>query len=155
VNFSELTRKQQVLEVLKEQRGLWVNGSELATEKVGGSEGIRRLRELRAEGWPIEERKHPDPARDIWQYRLSGPRGAEPYVVSKETKAPPPPVTETATCWNCRTILPPAHSGGLVVQGDIQFSRCPGCHRSTLFVDQQVVQPPRPVRESPRYRRGK
>lgn len=55
---------------------MWVNGPELATEEIGGSEGLRRVRELADEGYKIETRRHPDPARDIWQYRI--PRG--PYV---------------------------------------------------------------------------
>lgn len=65
-----MTRKDEVLERLRMERGEWVNGSELATVEVGGSEGLKRLRELRAEGWPIEERRHPDPRRAVWQYRL-------------------------------------------------------------------------------------
>lgn len=31
------------------RRGGWVNGVEMATEECGGSEGLRRLRELREE----------------------------------------------------------------------------------------------------------
>jgi len=64
------TRAGQVLRRLREAGGGWVDGSELATAEVGGSEGLKRLRELRAEGWPIEERRHPDPRRAVWQYRL-------------------------------------------------------------------------------------
>lgn len=38
---------------------------------IGGTEGLRRLRELREDGHTIEMRKHPDPARDgTNQYRL-------------------------------------------------------------------------------------
>ena len=70
-NLSELTRKQQVLAHLQSRQGQWVDGPELATEEVGGSEGLRRLRELRLSGdWDIRERRHPDPNRDIWQYML-------------------------------------------------------------------------------------
>jgi hypothetical protein len=65
------TRAQQVLRRLREADGEWVDGSELATAEVGGSEGLKRLRELRAAGEPIEERRHPDPRRAVWQYRLS------------------------------------------------------------------------------------
>lgn len=70
-NHSSITRKDQVLRRLSEARGEWVDGPELANEKVGGSEGLRRVRELKAEGYPIHERKHPDPERDIYQYRLA------------------------------------------------------------------------------------
>lgn len=66
-----MTRKDEVLHRLREAAGGWVNGSELATAEVGGSEGLKRLRELRAEGVPIEERRHPDPGRAVWQYRIA------------------------------------------------------------------------------------
>ena len=69
-NYSELTRKEQVLDYLVKRKDEWVDGPEIANEVVGGSEGHKRLRELRAEGRIIEARRHPDPARDIWQYRL-------------------------------------------------------------------------------------
>lgn len=69
-NLSSLTRKEQVLAHLQDHRGQWVNGTDLATAEIGGSEGLKRLRELRAEGQPIERRQHPDRSRDIFQYRL-------------------------------------------------------------------------------------
>lgn len=70
-NLSSLSRKEQVLAVLSEARGAWVDGPNLANEQVGGSEGLKRLRELRDDdGYPIEARRHPEPGRDIWQYRL-------------------------------------------------------------------------------------
>lgn len=74
-NYSEQTRKEQVLARLRVADGLWVDGPEIANEAVGGSEGLRRLRELADEGHDIRKRKHPDPTRDIWQYRLV-PRSA-------------------------------------------------------------------------------
>lgn len=55
---------------LQERIGEWVDGTELATEKVGGSEGLRRLRDLRSDGYFIQQRRHPNPDRDIWQYRM-------------------------------------------------------------------------------------
>lgn len=73
-NLSDQTRAQQVLNYLRIRKAEWVDGPALANEAVGGSEGLRRLREQRdrlaAEGLRVERRKHPDPARDIWQYRL-------------------------------------------------------------------------------------
>lgn len=64
------TRKALVLARLQATPGVWVSGVELATAEIGGSEGLKRLRELRGEdGWPIEER--PDPSsKTAWQYRL-------------------------------------------------------------------------------------
>lgn len=69
-NLSDQTRAEQVLAYLQEHRGDWVNGTELCNERVGGSEGLKRVRELRAAGKPIETRRHPNPAIDQWQYRL-------------------------------------------------------------------------------------
>lgn len=69
-NLSDLSRKDQVLAVLKEYVGNWVDGTLLANEQVGGSEGLKRLRELKLEGHLIQKRKHPDPRRAIYQYRL-------------------------------------------------------------------------------------
>lgn len=64
------TRKSAVLDLLR-STDTWVDGSEIASPAVGGSEGLRRLRELReADGWPIEHRAHPDSAT-AWQYRLA------------------------------------------------------------------------------------
>jgi hypothetical protein len=64
------TRRGQVLHRLRLAKGEWVSGVELATAEVGGSEGLKRLRELRAMGYPIEERPHPDAGRSSWQYRI-------------------------------------------------------------------------------------
>lgn len=99
-NLSELTRKEQVLAHLFEHRNQWVDGPDLATEAVGGSEGLRRLRELRLSGdHDIRERRHPDPDRDIWQYMLVV---AAPTVVSGTTtfdKAPPKGATIDLTAF--------------------------------------------------------
>jgi hypothetical protein len=59
-------RKRFVLAVLKDR--LWHRGSELTAPDVGGSEGLRRLRELRAEGHDIEKRRAQD--SDEYEYRL-------------------------------------------------------------------------------------
>lgn len=62
------TRRDRVLSLL--QRGGWFSGPEIANERVGGSEGLRRLRELRADGWEIDER--PVKGSNVHQYRLVG-----------------------------------------------------------------------------------
>jgi hypothetical protein len=86
-NFSDLTRKEQVHARLKAQGG-WVDGSDLATEECGGSEGLRRLRELvEDDGLNVRKRRHPDPARDIWQYRLVPPSLDIP--IDDEPERPP------------------------------------------------------------------
>lgn len=74
-NLSNLTRKELVFQYLLARKNEWVNGPELANEEVGGSEGLKRLRELRAEGHPIRTRRHPDSTRDIWQYCYVVPDG--------------------------------------------------------------------------------
>lgn len=64
------TRKASVLAVLQESVGTWVDGWVLTQPDVGGSEGLRRLRELEADGIHIEKRPHPDAGLATWQYRL-------------------------------------------------------------------------------------
>lgn len=70
-NLGNRTRKGQVLAHLIANRNVWIDGPDLSNEEVGGSEGLRRLRELIEEGRPIESRRHPNPNRDIWQYRYT------------------------------------------------------------------------------------
>ena len=89
MNLSSLKRKDQVLAKLKQYEGQWLNGTDLSNEEVGGSEGLKRLRELRAEGYPIERRQHPDRGRDIYQYRLLTKKQSQALEV-------PPPMVQTA-----------------------------------------------------------
>jgi len=46
------TRRERVLKVLNDHK--WHAANELTRGNTGGSEGLRRLRELRAEGYRIE-----------------------------------------------------------------------------------------------------
>lgn len=63
------SRREKVLQYLRDQRGEWIPGYELTTPEVGGSEGLRRLRELRVKnGYPIESRPSGDGT--TWEYRL-------------------------------------------------------------------------------------
>lgn len=89
-NFSDTTRQDQVLSRLRETRGLWVDGPELANEQVGGSEGLKRLRELRQQGHDIRMRRHPDSRRSIWQYMLmeDGPSAANEEVATEINRPP-------------------------------------------------------------------
>jgi hypothetical protein len=95
-NLSDKTRKEQVFDYLSARENIWVDGPELANKEVGGSEGLRRLREARAElteaGFRVEKRMHPDPDRDIWQYRLvrtaEGPNPESGAIDKKFTSWP-------------------------------------------------------------------
>lgn len=51
----------------------WVDGWALCHPAIGGSEGLRRVRELRALGHEIEMRPHPVHGRTTRQYRLTRP----------------------------------------------------------------------------------
>jgi hypothetical protein len=64
------TRMEEVLTRLLAAEGEWVDAPELAHEGCGGSEGLRRVRQLRADlHWPVERRPHPE-RRTAWQYRI-------------------------------------------------------------------------------------
>lgn len=68
--MSRVTRKDLVLGLLREHLDDWVNGPEICSPAVGGSEGLRRVRELREDGFPIVMRRHPDRRRAVRQYKL-------------------------------------------------------------------------------------
>ena len=82
-NLSNATRKEQVLRFLTQHADRWVDGPELANAQVGGSEGLKRVRELRAEGHRIITRPHPDRTRDVFQYKLVLPESIAPVVQSR------------------------------------------------------------------------
>jgi hypothetical protein len=150
-NASEKGRKQQVLDRLRE--GGWVNGPELANERVGGSEGLRRLRELREDGYVIHERRHPDPARDIWQYRLDEtgrtispvrPTSISPQSVSPLRREAAPKRVELADvpdpvihyCWHCGSKT------GRVLQhalGGYAEAICPAANRRVIAVPKREL----------------
>jgi len=70
--------------------GRWHLGSELSNARTGGSEGLRRLRELRTLGFTFEKKwakslRHPrngnrlfPNTRDQYAYRLTGFEGPDP-----------------------------------------------------------------------------
>lgn len=103
-NYSNLSRREQVLAYLKDHKNGWVDGPNLANEEVGGSEGLKRLRELRADGYRIEQRRHPSPGRDIWQYRLVDSPTVPPgrnVVAPAEPSAGP-----VIRCPECKVVIP-------------------------------------------------
>lgn len=112
-----LTRKELVLQLLKRHLNEWVNGTDIATAEVGGSEGLKRLRELRQDGYDIRMRKHPNPDRDIFQYKLV-PRAmvsAAPVnpIAKREWSANvlPPGVTVEATHSDESAVFSPGDAG--------------------------------------------
>jgi hypothetical protein len=123
-NLSDLTRQQQILTRLRAAQGAWVDGSELATEVTGGSEGLRRLRELGVDH-TIDRRRHPDPSRAIWQYRLVETSGVDQIATGLAAPEPglpvqrfdrlPKPVImgEVAVCPRCRARTRKLHYEGL------------------------------------------
>lgn len=65
-------RQAEVFHYLRDRAGQWVDGLDLATERVGGAQGLKRVRELRQAGRDIELR--PDPTSNTtWEYRLHLP----------------------------------------------------------------------------------
>lgn len=68
---TKLTRRELVHQYLvNAPEGKWINGHVLCRPSIGGSEGLRRLRELREQGVDIELRSHPTKGRSTVQYRL-------------------------------------------------------------------------------------
>jgi hypothetical protein len=65
------SKREKVLALLQRNGRAWTLGSELTTPDVGGSEGMRRLRELRQMGWDYESQPLPG-GRTSWKYRLKG-----------------------------------------------------------------------------------
>jgi hypothetical protein len=61
------TRKETVHKYLKKNRK-YIPGHELTRPEVGGTEGLRRVRELRADGINIITRKNPETGQ--WEYKL-------------------------------------------------------------------------------------
>lgn len=62
------TRRHQALTLLLDNIGEWVDAARFNTERTGGPmSGTRRVRELRASGWPIDIRHY---RGGTWQYRM-------------------------------------------------------------------------------------
>jgi len=62
-------RKKEVYQALVNAKGDYVGGPALSNVACGGSEGLRRLRQLRSEGYIIEKKKV-DPKHNYYSYRL-------------------------------------------------------------------------------------
>ena len=112
---NKMTRKDKVLNLLRENLNVWIEGPRIASPEVGGSEGLKRLRELREDGHKIETKPHPNKKRDVWVYRLVGessvPAGmwscsrCGDTVKEKPEEGAAKSVVETmimVNCWKCR-----------------------------------------------------
>lgn len=64
------TRKERVFSLMRSLR--WTPGYRITDPDVGGSEGLRRLRELRDEGYEFKMRKMTN--SDAYEYRLVSTR---------------------------------------------------------------------------------
>lgn len=64
---NSMTRKESVHKYLKKNRR-YIPGSEINTPEVGGKDGLRRLRELRADGINIVTRRNPETKQ--YEYKI-------------------------------------------------------------------------------------
>mgnify|MGYP003137472652 CR=1 FL=1 len=64
------TARERVQDLMRDQQ--WHANHEITHPDVGGSEGMRRLRELRKtwDGWIIQKKRHGD-GRGTWLYRAT------------------------------------------------------------------------------------
>lgn len=62
------TARERVYNLLRSRR--WTAGYDITSPQVGGSEGLRRLRELRSQGWEIKSRRMEH--GNSHEYRLVG-----------------------------------------------------------------------------------
>jgi hypothetical protein len=120
MNKNKMTRKDAVLELLMQNINVWIDGPRIASPEVGGSEGLKRLRELREEGHKIENRRHPNKDRDVWQYRLVG----------KEYMIP-----GTWSCSRCSTESKekPVTGSKASLSDKMIFAGCYKCRRETIW----------------------
>lgn len=166
-----MTRKEEVLRYLRQHVNEWVNGPEIANAEVGGSEGLKRLRELRDDGHAIIARRHPNPNRDVWQYMLRGPKampkpepvpiqtsastrlkynpdsGKYDVVARERPELPQPNALEDQEPDGYRFITKPEV---------IEFGstlHCPRCHAKTKTVDDLYQDPDRRPKENKPCRR--
>jgi len=105
----------------------WIDGPDLANERVGGAEGHRRIRELRANGYPIERRPHPDQQRrrGIYQYRLRSEAEAP------EEAEDPKPLWQRQ--WRCETCGNEPMERPVRLQGSFGIARCGTCRSRRYF----------------------
>ena len=67
----QATAIEKVLKVLQDNAPLWTPGYDLAHPAVGGSEGLRRLRQLKKMGYAYEKRRME--GSTAYEYRLCPP----------------------------------------------------------------------------------
>lgn len=116
-------RKEQVLDHLRANINRWVDGPDLANEKVGGSEGHRRIRELRTAGYHIAMRRHPDAKRGIWQYALTR------YSNDSISQDAPRWGYE----WTCETCGREPSERPVMLPGGVGLARCAFCRARRYF----------------------
>lgn len=138
------------------RQGGWVDGPDLANEEVGGSEGLKRLRELKADGHDIRMRPHPEKARSIFQYRLvpvapySGPAFEDPDVgvrIAREqaaVMAAQPAVQETLKAPEPAEVYDYKHEPRSAVTGHVKLGQTEDGKYVTVY-DGPLPEPELPV----------
>ena len=101
------SRKHRVLQLLRDNFQQWVTTADIEDVNVGAAEGTRRLRELRKTGYAIEKRRHPDPRRTVFQYRLMQWEPGPQATLPSPAKPAAPAVTKSYRCpkGNCKHDL--------------------------------------------------
>jgi hypothetical protein len=135
-NRSDRTRTEQVLDTLRAalDGDGWVDGPDLANERVGGSEGLKRLREQRADGFVIDKRRHPDKTRSIWQYRLTSepgqPRAVQTALHGVVADPGPPSAPPEADTRTAGERAADAFEPFLAFESpaEIEYVACPQCN---------------------------
>jgi len=115
-----MTRKQKIREILMRTPNEWVGGDKLMQSDTGGGRFGARIEELRKDGDEIEARRHPDPKRAIWQYRII-------KIANSQTGD-----------WLCATCRHPVSSGfaasfSSTLADGIKSGYCPNCKSGRFF----------------------
>ena len=127
----DISRKGQVLDRLLLSVGEWVDGPALANERVGGPEGHRRIRELRADGYQIENRRHPDRTHRYFQYMLVSDQKVGADGVPIETSGVSGPLWRVQ--WACEVCGSAPMDRPVVGRGDRGVARCATCQSRQKF----------------------
>lgn len=143
------TRRNRVLNALRERRGEWVPGMQIMNAEVGGTRAGGRIHELIAEGHVIESRPDPTGQSAVWQYRyVSGPNDpidvppghAGVFVGGVAIGTAVAPVFDAAT----RTLAQPAYPDPVPVvdrPADVPPRPLPPCPETSCELRLGLIEP--------------